>query len=124
MDGVLVKQTASDGFDSMPWTPDGKELWAFISGFHPVILSMLPDQNVERCGAQKREWVRRELGESVEVVIALRSAGKGPHATTGAVLIDDDVRRHAPAWIENGGVFVHHVSADESIRRLRGLGFA
>ena len=90
MDGVLVKQTGRDGFDLMPWMPDGKDLWAFIAPLKPTILSMLPNANIARCEPQKRAWCARELGAEVAVVITPDSIGKGPHATPGAVLIDDD----------------------------------
>ncbi len=119
MDGVLVKQTGRDGFDAMPWMPDGKDLWTFIAPLKPTILSMLPDANMARCEPQKRSWCARELGADVPVIITPDSAGKGPHASRGALLIDDGLMRHAPAWIAAGGVFLHHRSAPETIKSLK-----
>lgn len=119
MDGVLVHQTGRDGFDTMPWMPGGRVLWAFIAPLKPTILSMLRDDNYERCAPQKRAWCARELGADVPVIITPDSTGKGPHAIPGAVLIDDGVMRHAPGWVKNGGIFLHHVSAAETIKRLR-----
>lgn len=121
MDGVLVQQTGRDGFDRMPWTHDGKELWAFIAPLKPTILSMLPKANYERCAPQKQAWCERELGVDVPVIITPDDVGKGPHASPGAILIDDGYARHAPGWIEAGGVFVHHVSAVRSIMQLKAL---
>ena len=121
MDGVLVKQTGRDGFDRMPWMPDGRDLWAFLAPFKPTILSMLPNANMVRCEPQKRAWCARELGPDVEVIITPDSIGKGPHATPGAILIDDGLMRHSPDWIKHGGTFVHHTSAAKSIAQLRTL---
>jgi len=101
--------------------PDGKDLWAFIAPLKPTILSMLPNANIARCEPQKRAWCARELGAEVAVVITPDSIGKGPHATPGAVLIDDDYHRHGPAWVKHGGVYVHHTSAANSIKQLRAL---
>lgn len=121
MDGVLVHQTGRDGFDKMPWMPDGRALWEFIAPLRPTILSMLPTANYERCAPQKRVWCARELGADVEVIITPDNIGKGPHATPGAVLIDDGQIRHQPDWLKHGGIFVHHTSAAKSIEQLRKL---
>ena len=118
MDGVLVRQAGRDGFDRMPWMPDGRELWDFIAPYKPTILSMLPDANMDLCAPQKLAWCARELGADVKVIITPDKIGKGPHATPGAVLIDDDLRRHAPAWQKHGGLYLHHRSAAETIKRL------
>lgn len=122
MDRVLVRQTGSDGFEAMPWMNDGRLLWDFIAPLGPTILSMLRDDNYERCAPQKRTWCARELGAHVPVIIAQRHLGKGTHASPGAVLIDDDERRHQASWIQHGGVFLHHLCAEESIRRLKAMG--
>ena len=121
LDGVLVLQTGRDNFDKMPWMPDGNVLWQFLAPRKPTILSMLRPDIYERCAPQKRAWCARELGAEVAVVITPDSIGKGPHATPGAVLIDDDYHRHGPAWVKHGGVYVHHTSAANSIKQLRAL---
>jgi hypothetical protein len=118
MDGVLVRQTGRERFDLMPWMPDGKALWAFIAPLKPTLLSMRPNAVLEIGTLEKKEWARRELGPDVPVIVVPDRTGKSPHATPGAILIDDDVHRHAPAWIAKGGVYVHHVSAAETIKRL------
>lgn len=121
MDMVLVRQTGRDRFDTMPWMPDGKMLWAFIAPLKPTLLTMLSPDRIERCGAQKRVWAARELGTDVPVVIASDKTGKGIYATPGAVLIDDDLHRHCQAWVAAGGIYIHHRSAARSIERLKTL---
>lgn len=121
MDGVLVRQTGSDGFDRMPWMPDGRELWDFIAPMNPTILSQRPDDNWARTAPQKVAWVARELGPNVPVIIARRSVGKSPHAQPGAILIDDGLKKHGTPWIERGGIFIHHRSAKASIKELQRL---
>lgn len=120
MDGVVVKQTGRDGFDKMPWMPDGRELWDFIAPLHPTMLSMLPDESMARCEPQKRAWCERELGAHVSVIITPDSCGKAPYAKRGHVLIDDSVM-HADGWARLGGIFVLHKSARQTIERLRAL---
>lgn len=118
MDGVLVKQTASDGFDLMGWMPDGRQLWDAIKKYSPTILSQLPDENWIRCEPQKRIWCARELGVDVPVVVVKRSVGKSGYASKDSVLIDDAIHTHGAAWSAKGGVFIHHVNAASSIKAL------
>jgi hypothetical protein len=119
MDGVLVRQTGRDGFDSMPWMPDGKVLWQFIAPFRPTILSMLPREKMTRCEPEKQAWCLRELGPDVAVIVTPDNLGKGPHSSPGAILIDDGLMRHQPDWLKGGGIFLHHVSAEKTIERLK-----
>ena len=121
MDGVLVNQTGRDRFDVMPWMPDGKALWAFLGPLKPTILSMLRPDIYERCKPQKQAWCERELGKDVEVIVTPYAVGKGPYASFGALLIDDDYAMHAPPWVRNCGTFIHHRNAAESIRQLKAL---
>lgn len=120
MDGVLVRQTGRDGFDKMPWMPDGRVLWEFIAPMGPIILSMLPDENMHRAAPQKIEWCARELGKDVAVTITPDSIGKAKYAEAGDVLIDDN-QKHASGWIANGGIFILHRSAKASISVLQRL---
>lgn len=120
MDGVLVHQIARDGFDTFPWMHDGRELWAFIKGFNPTILSMLPDAKYDRCSVQKRIWCNRELG-GVRVIVTKNSEGKAQYSEPGAILIDDGVMRHGVPWAQKGGTFIRHVSAKQSIEQLANI---
>lgn len=119
MDGVLVHQTGRDGFDRMPWMPDGRDLWEAIKGFSPTILSQLPDEIWARCAPQKLAWCARELGADVPVLVVKRSVGKSGYAAPGSILIDDGAHTHGTAWIGKGGIFIHHRSASWSITELR-----
>lgn len=119
MDGVLVNQTARDGFDTMPWMSDGKVLWEFIKPFNPSLLSQLPDETYERCKPQKVAWALRELGPDVSVFVVPKSMGKWRFALPGSVLIDDGQNTHGKAWLNAGGRFIHHVSAAKTIIQLK-----
>ena len=84
----------------------------------PTILTGLP------LGAwapeQKKRWVSRMLGAHVPVV-AWMSQDKPRWSGPGRVLVDDRASREG--WEREGGVFVHHRSAERSIAALRRLGF-
>ena len=124
LDGVLVHQTGRDGFDTMPWTEDGRELWEYVKAFNPTILSQLSPDIYVRGSVQKRVWCDRELGKDVPLIVAQAryyETAKYVHAEPGAVLIDDHPEQHQQAWERRGGVFIHHVDADSTISKLCGV---
>ena len=113
-----------DFYNSLGWLPDGKTLWQFCRPHSPVILTGLPIG--KWADPQKRAWCGRELGDDVEVITCMsrykpakamdRSAGRTP------VLVDDRIKIKGP-FEEAGGVFIHHVDAQQSIAALKRLGF-
>ena len=121
MDGVLVRQTGRDGFDTMPWMADGKALWEYVKAFQPTLLSQLSPDIYDRGSVQKRVWVDRELGVGVGLIVVRAwyyETLKFVYSGTGAVLIDDHAAQHCWAWEKRGGVFIHHTDADSTIEKL------
>ena len=90
---------------------DGRKLWTRIKEHNPIILSGIPRGGWAE--VQKRRWCRRELGESV-VVILCESRNKNRHCTSGDILIDDRRAARIP-WEHSGGTFIHHKSANRTI---------
>ncbi len=124
MDGVLVHQTGRDGFDTMPWMEDGKELWEYIKAFSPNILSQLSPDIYDRGSEQKRVWCDRELGVDVPLIVVRADTfhtAKFVYAGEDAVLIDDHAAQHQQAWEQRGGIFIEHKSARSTIKRLQEL---
>lgn len=121
MDMVLVRQTGRDGFDRMPWTSDGKALWAYIEKRSPILLTAVRDERFGRIAEEKLVWINRELGAGVPVIFAPKSRGKGPFARAGDVLIDDS-KTHCSDWENGGGLAVLHRSALDTIDKLGRLG--
>ncbi|MFP4373204.1 MAG: hypothetical protein ACLFPO_02645 [Spirochaetaceae bacterium] len=131
---------ARDFYATLPWTPDGPELWERVRPLDPVILTGLPRGNWAK--PQKLEWCRRELGPTVPVIACMsrekaekarewieehrddvRASRARPAQATDTVplLIDDRASTRDP-WVAAGGVFIHHRSAAQSIRELEKLG--
>lgn len=101
-------------FDSLEWTPDGKELFEFARQFNPTIITGMPWGNWAE--AQKRRWCARELGEDIKVITCM-SKDKHTFADVGDILVDDREKARAE-WVRVGGVFIHHTSAQNSIEQL------
>lgn len=117
---VLWSSAARHGafFEELAFMEDALELWEHCRPYSPVILTGLP--RGRWAAPQKRAWVARMLGEHVEVITCM-SADKPKWSGPGRVLVDDREKTLAP-WEEQGGVFIHHHSAAESIAALEALG--
>ena len=97
--------------------PDGRQLWKGLSCFKPTILTSLPHGTWSE--PQKRIWCLRELGPHIPV-IACKRAQKPDYCTPGAILIDDNEDMREP-WQQRQGIFIHHKSAQQTLRLLRKL---
>ena len=111
---------ATPGFyANIPPMADMSVLWEAIEPLRPIILTGIP-HSVDEAASNKTFWVRWHLGPKVEVRCC-RSSEKCLHAQPGDVLIDD-WPKYRDLWIERGGLWVTHTSADRTIEQLRGLG--
>jgi hypothetical protein len=126
--GALAR--APGFFERLEWMPRARAIWAAAAPHAPTILTGLPLGTW--AAPQKRAWCARELGAGVPVItcmarekaaFAAKQVGGAPSAPlAGAVLIDDNADARAP-WEAAGGVFVHHIDVDVSLRELAALGF-
>ena len=110
---------ASRFFETLDMMHDAETLWQFCKPFQPTILTGMP--RGAWASAQKKNWVARVLGTSVEVITCY-AYQKPLYAVHGAVLVDD-LERARDGWERAGGVFVHHTGSESSITRLKELGF-
>ena len=111
-------------WSKLPWMPNGKELWNFISKYDPYILTS-PMQRGSEIG--KAFWIDENLRPLPDKVFmssekyewALSDAGK-PN-----ILIDDWSKNTVP-WSNKGGIAIQHVNANTSatISALKELGFS
>lgn len=112
---ALARET--NFFGTLDWMSDGKVLWDHISKYEPTILTGIPFGSW--APKQKREWCYHHLG--AYNVITCWSKEKHLHSGEGCILIDDRIKAKAP-WEEKGGIFILHVTAEDSIRQLKELG--
>jgi phosphoglycolate phosphatase-like HAD superfamily hydrolase len=106
-------------YAGLPPMNDYMQLWTYIRHHHPIILTGLPF-SIEEASDNKRAWVKRWIGETVEVRCT-RSKDKYLHARPGDILIDD-WERHRDRWINQGGVWITHQTAATTIAALRNMG--
>jgi len=112
-----------DFWATLPPMDDAIELWNFISRFEPFILSHPWDKE---SAAGKRTWLAGgSINPSPPNTRVILTGDKHKFAinkVTGApnVLIDD-MEKYIKPWRDAGGIAIHHVSADASIRELKSL---
>ena len=107
-------------YAGLDWMPDGRELWNWVLPLEPTILTGLP--RGKWAEPQKREWCRRELGESIEVLTCMsreKAQKAAEYLKDGETpILIDDRESIAEAWQAMGGIFIQHRSAADSIRQL------
>ncbi len=105
-----------DFYATIPLMPGAHKLFRYVDelGFGTGFLTGVP-RSISTCYEQKRKYIAERFGE-VQVV-GCPSREKYMHGKPGDVLIDDYLR-YRVEWEDMGGIFIHHTSADESIRQL------
>ena len=109
---------AKNFYGTLPEMPDARRLFEAVKHLDPTILTGLPLGSW--AAPQKVEWAAEHF-PGVPIITCM-ARDKHKHMHPGDVLVDDrDKHRHL--WEANGGVFIHHRSAQESIAELRARGY-
>lgn len=90
-------------FETLPWTPKGRQLWSHIKQYNPIILTGIP-RGSQTAVEQKIRWCQRELGADIQV-ITCATKDKPKYCLPGAILIDDRMD-NLQAWRDKGGKFI------------------
>jgi len=135
-------------FERLDWQKDGKRLWSAIKHLNPDILTGVPDIKSSR--VEKFNWCKRELRlkEMDAHHVDMAADGGSDHQSVngnfpredktniitcwsrnkykecnrhGSILIDDriDLKKN---WEGAGGIFIHHINTETTIRKLRDIG--
>ncbi len=106
-------------YATIPPMPYLDALWERLCPHNPIVLTGIPS-NVPEAEANKREWIARHLPPRTHV-ICCRSADKATYCKPGDLLIDD-YPRYKQRWLDAGGVWITHVSAQSTCAQLTALG--
>ena len=104
---------------NIPPMEDMFVLWEYIERYDPVVLTGVP-YSVEDAEDNKKGWVKKNLGSHVGV-ICCPSRNKSLYCQQGDILIDD-WEKYRDLWINRGGVWITHTSAEETINELEEYG--
>ena len=104
---------APNFYGTLPEMPDARELFDGVVNLKPTILTGLPLGNW--AAPQKIAWAAKHFPGVA--IITCMARDKHKHMAPGDVLVDDR-ENHRRTYEEAGVVFVHHISAEDSIRQL------
>lgn len=108
--------TAKNFYEDLPEMPDARTLFDAIAHLKPTILTGLPIGNW--AAPQKIAWAAAHFPGVA--IITCMARDKHKHMAAGDVLVDDR-ENHRSAYEAAGVVFVHHVSAEDSLRQLAAI---
>jgi 5'(3')-deoxyribonucleotidase len=100
-------------YRALPQMPDARQLFDAVKHLKPTILTGLPVGNW--AAPQKVEWAAEHF-PGVPIITCM-AADKHLHMHPGDVLVDDR-EKHRAAYEAAGVVFIHHKSAEDSLRQL------
>ena len=104
-------------YRKLPLMSDAKVLFEAVKHLNPIILTGCPLGGWAE--EQKQDWARTHFPGTQ--MITCMSREKRTHMRAGDVLVDDYLKyRHL--WEEAGGIFIHHLNAEQSIADLRLIG--
>src|SRR5580700_2792260 len=101
----------------LPLTPDARELFEAVAHLDPIILTGCPLGGWAE--PQKVAWAAEHFPGTK--MITCMSAEKRKHLHPGDVLVDDYLKYKAH-WVEAGGTFIHHTTAQATIAEVERLG--
>lgn len=104
-------------YRDLPLLPDALKLYQGVAHLHPKILTGCPVGGWAE--PQKVAWAAHHF-PSVDIITCM-SRNKRDHMNPGDILVDDYLK-YRDLWIEAGGIFVHHTSAQNSLQQLSALG--
>jgi hypothetical protein len=104
---------AKNFYGSLPEMPDARLLFEGVKHLKPTILTGLPLG--KWAAPQKVGWAAEHF-PGVPIITCM-ARDKHKHMHPGDVLVDDR-ENHRAAYEEAGVLFVHHRSAEDSLRQL------
>lgn len=104
---------AKNFYGTLPEMPDARLLFDAVKHLKPTILTGLPIGNW--AAPQKVRWAADHF-PGVPIITCM-ARDKHKHMHPGDVLVDDR-ETHRAAYEGHGVVFVHHRSAEDSLRQL------
>lgn len=105
-------------FGSLELLDDGVTVYEAIKHLDPIFLSGVPKG--DWAAPQKEGWFAENFPENT--LITCRSRDKCKHMIAPGDILIDDFLKWKHLWEGAGGIFVHHVSAEDTIRQLVELG--
>lgn len=113
----VITKEGEDFWINIPKMKDMDKLWDYISKYNPPLLTAPSREESSKRGKEK--WVAKHL-PGVEIIFSAAKKKK-QYANENSILIDDRLS-NITDWKLAGGIGIFHLSADDTILRLKSLG--
>lgn len=104
-------------YEHLPLMRDAESLFRAVEHLQPIILTGVPIGNWAK--PQKEAWAAKHFPKTQMITTMARHKSK--HAKPGDILIDDN-DKYRSLWEDAGGIFIHHTSAEDTLKKLAELG--
>jgi hypothetical protein len=126
---TLCEKTDVNWWENLPPMSDFHDLWNFLKPHRPKVLTayaLWSPEGTNRSIEGKRLWNEKWTKVSDYEMHIVHKDAKMLFAMTydgnPNILIDDN-KQNIEAWDRNGGIAIHHSSAQKTIERLKELGY-
>lgn len=113
----FITKIGAQFWAKIPWMPEGKKLWNYISKYKPTLLSAPSEDYSSRYG--KKLWVNENL-PGTKLILAKRE-NKQDYSGRNKILIDD-CEDTINEWNAKNGIGILFTSTDQTINKLKQLG--
>jgi len=115
---------------NLPLMPGTMKLWNYIEKYNPIVLTATTSgkKYQQKVQTGKIEWVRKYFGNNIKVLfVELDSSNylidtKSIYCSGENDILIDDRETYIKGWNKKGGVGILHISARETIKKLKKLG--
>jgi hypothetical protein len=109
----LIEAVGVKFWSTMPWATGGKQLWALVEPFRPVLLTSTGKFTFAKNG--KLLWIKRNVPGTSVFFSDSKSEYVDPYET--CILIDD-MKNNIEGWKEMGGMGILHTSFEDTEKQL------
>lgn len=106
-------------YQTIPQMSDLGVLWDRVYPYNPIVLTGIPS-SVAEAEDNKRAWAKRHLTPDTKIICCL-SKDKREYCQPGDLLIDDR-EKYRHLWLDAGGVWITHTSAQDTCTQLDSMG--
>lgn len=100
---------------------DADELIEFLSHHEFCILTGIPTIGYDKAESEKKRWLKKHYRIEKNVICCL-SKDKPLYGKKLDILIDD-FEKNINCWEEMGGIGILHTTTEETLKKLRELGY-
>jgi hypothetical protein len=119
-------KTIDNFFYDLDVIPGSLELLDYVLSIPNSYFSILtalpiPTGKLHNVKEQKTEWVKKHLGNSINVETIIGGKNKGKYCSSVHDILFDDMQRNIDVWKENGGIGIFHTSPSDTINQLKNI---